>query len=64
MFPLKLKKILKQQSSSSTIQCNGQVGTQHQNMQTHSRHTTALYKLNKKSKKKEDSTEDGTDYEH
>jgi hypothetical protein len=34
MFPLKLEKILKQQSGSSTIQYNGQVGTQHQNIQT------------------------------
>jgi hypothetical protein len=53
MFPLRPKKILKQQSSSPTIQYSGQVGMQHQNIQIHSRHTTALHELNKKSKKKE-----------
>jgi hypothetical protein len=41
----KPKKILKLQSSSSTIQYSGQVGKQHQNVQTHSRHKTALYYL-------------------
>jgi hypothetical protein len=62
--PLKLKKTLKQQSSSWTVQNSGRIGTQHQNIQTHSRHVTALYQLNKKSKKKEDSVEVGTDCEH
>jgi hypothetical protein len=42
-FPLKPKRTLKQQSSSSTIQYNGQVGTQRQNIQTQSRHVTVLY---------------------
>jgi hypothetical protein len=46
------------------IQYNGQVGTQHQNIQIHSRHMTALYQLNKKSKKREHSVEVGTNYEH
>jgi hypothetical protein len=40
---LKTKKMLKQQSSSSTIQYNGQVEMQRQNIQTHSRHIAALY---------------------
>jgi hypothetical protein len=66
MFPLKPKKILKQQSSSSMIQYNGQVGTQCQNIQTQSGCSTALYYLNSKQKieEKEDSVEAGTEYEH
>jgi hypothetical protein len=35
MFLLNPKNILKEQSSSSMIQYNGQVGTQRQNIQTH-----------------------------
>jgi hypothetical protein len=40
---LKIEEILKQQPSSSTIQRNGRVGTQCQNIQTHSRHTIVLH---------------------
>jgi hypothetical protein len=40
---LKTEEILKQQSSSSTIQSNGQVGMQCQIIQTHSRQMTILY---------------------
>jgi hypothetical protein len=36
---------------------------QHQNIQPHSRHTTAQYELNKTSKKKENPVEIGTYYE-
>jgi predicted Zn-dependent protease len=46
------------------MQYYGQVGKQRQKMRTHSRQTTALYQLNKKSKKKEDPVEVGTDYEN
>jgi flagellar biogenesis protein FliO len=41
---------------------NGQVGTQHQNIQTLKTFDCPI--LNKKLKKKEDSLEVGTDYEH
>jgi hypothetical protein len=62
MFPLKPEKILKQQSSSSTIQYNGQVATQRQNIQTQG---ILLPNINfKKWKEKGDSIEDGADYEH
>jgi hypothetical protein len=63
MFSLKPKKILKQQLSSSTIQYKGLVGTQHQNIQTHSRHAGPIL-IEQKSKKEEDPVEFGTDYEH
>jgi hypothetical protein len=63
MFPLRPKNILKQQSNSSTIQYNGLVGIQRQNIQTLKTYDCPIL-IKEKSKKKEDSIEVGTDYEH
>jgi hypothetical protein len=41
-IPLKPRKTLKQQPSSSVIQFNSQVGMQRRNIEGHSRHTTAV----------------------
>jgi hypothetical protein len=41
--PLAQIKYAAQQSNSSMIQYNGQVGMQYQNVQRYSNHTTALY---------------------
>jgi hypothetical protein len=54
---------LKQQSSSSTIQYNRQIGTQRRNIDT-LKTNDCLILIKQKIEEKEDSVEASTDYEH